>query len=503
MPGLNASLYLGLSGIQTQQSALNVVGHNIANVNTPGYTRQRADLSANQSLLEGQVYFGTGVSLNSVQGIRDRFLDLQIYRESARQAGASERYSGVNALSGVLGDTGSTGLAAQVQAFFQGFQELSARPEDGALRTNLIGRARSMISAFQSRYQLLNDQRNNADQSVGSLVTEVNTLSTQIAQLNQRITTQSTTAEDNDARDQRRALVDKLSKLVGIHVFEGSAGEYQITLDSGAAVLVSGNSSYALQATTDPTLDNHFRVDSIMGGTTVNVTASIQEGQLGAKLDLRDNTLPGFQRQLDELAAGVASQVNVLHRAGYAANGITTGNDFFQSGVANYPTPPPPLAAGQVAGLPTSISALNNYKGMVTALTVNSALVATPSLIAASGTLGAQGDNGIALQIAALQNASGSVDTNGDGLGDTGPYSAFVGTLVTDLGTKAQTYDAQNTTQQNLVAALQTQRDRISGVDLDEEATNMMSLQRGYQASARFISVINQLTDQLVNQFGR
>ena len=84
MPGLNASLYLGLSGLQAQQSALSVVGQNIANVNTPGYTRQRADLSSNLSLTEGQLYFGTGVSLTSVQGIRDRFLDLQIYRETAK-----------------------------------------------------------------------------------------------------------------------------------------------------------------------------------------------------------------------------------------------------------------------------------------------------------------------------------------------------------------------------------------------------------------------------------
>ena len=492
MPGLNASLYLGLTGLQTQQSALNVVGHNIANVNTPGYTRQRADLSANQSLPEGQVFFGTGVTLDAVQGIRDRFLDLQIYRETARQAGASERYSGVNAVASTLGDSGSTGIAAQVQAFFQGFQELSARPEDGALRTNLVGKAQGMISALQTRYQLLEDQRDNADRSVSSLVTEVNTLTGQIAQLNQRITTEATRSEDNDARDQRKALTDKLSTLVGIHVFEGSQGEYQITLDAGTAVLVSGNNAYALKTTSDPTLDNHLRVDSIMGGSVVNVTSAIQEGQLGAKLDLRDNILPGFQRQLDELAAGVAGRVNLLHRAGFAADGATTGNDFFQTGVAN-----------GANGLPVSVTAATNYKGMVSALAVNAGIVTNPSLIAAAGVAGAQGDNGTARQIASLQSASGSVDTNGDGVGDTGPYSAFIASLVTDVGTKTQTYDAQNTTQQNLVAALQSQRDRISGVDLDEEATSMMALQRGYQASARFISVINQLTDQLVNQFGR
>ena len=98
MPGLNAGLYVGLSGIQAQQSALNVVGNNIANVNTPNYSRQQADLTANQALASGGVYFGTGVSLTAVQGIRDQFLDLQLYHQTALQSGAQGRYSALNAI---------------------------------------------------------------------------------------------------------------------------------------------------------------------------------------------------------------------------------------------------------------------------------------------------------------------------------------------------------------------------------------------------------------------
>lgn len=491
MPGLNAGLYIGLTGLQAQQAALNVVGHNIANVNTPGYTRQRADLTANQSLVEGQVYFGTGVSLTTVQGIRDRFLDLQIYRETARQTGATERYSGVDAVAPSLGDSGSTGTAAQVQAFFQGFQELSARPEDGALRTNLIGKAQTMISGLQTRYRLLGDQRNNSDQAVASLVGEVNTLTEQIARINERVISEANQGADNDSRDQRKTLTDRLAGLVGINVFEGSKGEYQITLDSGVAVLVSGNSAYKLQTTAGgAAFDNHLKVESVMGGAVVDVTAGIQDGQLGAKLDLRDNILRGFQRQLDELAAGVAGKVNQLHYSGFGADGAATSNYFFSGVVANN-------------GLPAGISGATSYKGMVNALSVNGAIAGNPSLIAAASVAGTRGDNANARAMANLQSAGATVDTDGDGIGDSGPYSNFIGSLVNDVGTKAQAYQAQSDTQQNLVAALQTQRDRISGVDLDEEAAAMMTLQRGYQASARFLSVINQLTDQLVNQFGR
>ncbi len=504
MPGLNASLYLGLSGLQAQQAALNVVGHNIANVNTPGYTRQRADLSAGQSQVEGQIYFGTGVTLSSVQGIRDRFLDLQIYRETAKQTGADERYSAVNAIASTLGDTGSTGIAAQIQAFFQGFQDLSTKPEDAALRTSLLGKAQAMVTGLQTKYQLLEDQRGNADQSIGALVAEVNTLTGQIARLNQRISTEVTPGADNDARDQRTSLTDKLAGLVGINVVENPNGEYQITLDSGTAVLVTGSSSLDLE--TKRGGDGYLQLVSDMNGAKVDVTSAIKDGTLGAKLDLRGNILVGFQAQLDQIAAGLAKAVNLTQRAGIAQNGLA-GQDFFQNAsklnvdsLTGLPT---------ADGLPNSISTAtaslsgagwtDRYKGMVNLLSVNAALVKDPSLIAAAGAGGAKGDNANALLIADFQNNSMAVEMGGTFTG----FTSAVAALVTDLGSQAQNYKAQSTAQQNLVSALQAQRDSVSGVNLDEEASSMMTLQRGYQASARFISVINQLTDQLVNQFGK
>ncbi|NTW85505.1 MAG: flagellar hook-associated protein FlgK [Holophagaceae bacterium] len=500
MPGLNASLYLGLSGLQAQQAALNVVGHNIANVNTPGYTRQRAGLSAGQSQVEGQIYFGTGVTLSSVQGIRDRFLDLQIYRETAKQTGADERYAAVNAIASALGDTGSTGIAAQIQAFFQGFQDLSTQPESAALRTSLLGKAQAMVTGLQTKYQLLEDQRGNADQSIGALVAEVNTLTGQIARLNQRISTEATPGADNDARDQRKTLTDKLAGLVGINVAESSDGEYQITLDSGSAVLVTGISSLDLVAKRSGT-GGTLQLASDMNGTLVEVTSDIKEGALGAKLDLRDNILVGFQAQLDQIAAGLAGQVNLAHQTGLAADGSLSGQGFFLNA----------STANDVSnGLPVTLSAApatlqsgpgwsTRYKGMVNLLTVNAALVRNPSLIAAASAGGAKGDNTNALRMAAFQDDPSAVDTGSSTTG----FTSAVAALVTDLGSQTQNYKAQSTAQQNLVSALQSQRDSISGVNLDEEASNMMTLQRGYQASARFISVINQLTDQLVNQFGR
>jgi flagellar hook-associated protein 1 FlgK len=206
------------------------------------------------------------------------------------------------------------------------------------------------------------------------------------------------------------------------------------------------------------------------------------------------------------LAAGIVQGVNQLHRAGYAADGITN---------AASASPHPPLAfnnyffVGDPAnannpGLPAGVDYTGNYKGMVSSLALDPNIVLDSSLIAAAGVAGAKGDNANALAMAALQTATGTVDLDGNGVGDSGAsYSNVVGNLVSDVGNKVQLYATQTTAQQNLLTALQNQRDAISGVNLDEEASAMMTLQRGYQASARFISVINQLTDQLVNQFGR
>ncbi|HJV22221.1 MAG TPA: flagellar hook-associated protein FlgK [Holophagaceae bacterium] len=501
MPGLTSSIYVGLSGLQAHQGALNVIGHNIANVNTPGYARQRVELGTQDTQYFGGFGYGPGVSISAIAGIRDRFLELQTYTEQAKQSGAQGRYEGVQSISAPLADEGSTGLGAQLQKFLQGFQDLAARPEDLSLRQNQVGLAQNFITTLQARYRQLDDARTRADNSVGSAVEQINALTTQIAALNGRIAGEPTPGTDSDARDQRKVLTDKLSNLVGIHVFEGTHGEYEISLDSGAATLVNDNAHYDLSVTRDPANNNFYRVDANMAGTVVDVTRRIGEGELGANLDLRDNILSGYQQQLDELAAGVASAVNVGlpgppatpgHRAGFALNGVTTGNDFFQAGAAN-----------GANGLPVGITAAGNYKGMVFALSVNAAISANPNLIAAAGAAGAPGDNTVAQALGNLQSAGNSVDTNGDGVGDSGPYSQFIGQLVNKVGTQGQGYQVTSDSQLNLVTALQNQRDRVSGVDLDEEATQMLNFQRGYQASARFISVINQLSDQLINDFGR
>jgi flagellar hook-associated protein 1 FlgK len=178
------------------------------------------------------------------------------------------------------------------------------------------------------------------------------------------------------------------------------------------------------------------------------------------------------------------------------ANGAA-GLDLFKGTLAN-----------GADGLPVGVTAAGGYKGMVNAMGVNSAILANPKLVAASGAapvagIPVTGDNANAKAMAKLQTATATVDTDGDGLGDSGPFSTVVASLANRVGTQAQEFKTTATNQENLTGALQTQRDRLSAVDLDEEAARLITFQRGYQASARFINVISQLTDQLVNGLGK
>lgn len=208
MPGLTSSLNIGLTGLQSSQNALNVIGHNIANVNTPGYTREQAALSTMPSLQYGSLLYGTGSTVTSIQSIRNRFLGMQITQATSKQQGASDRHSGIEAVSSLFTDGTSSTLSTQLQALFQGFQDLSARPEDSSARTNVVQKAQTFVSTLQDTYTQITGQQQSADQNVSSLINQVNTYTQEIAQLNDRIAAEPTPGSDNDARDQRQALVD-------------------------------------------------------------------------------------------------------------------------------------------------------------------------------------------------------------------------------------------------------------------------------------------------------
>jgi len=492
-----AGLDIGLSGLQAAQNAINVTGQNITNINTPGYARQRVNLETGYYVQIDKLQFGLGVNVKQVQAIRDRFLEMQLTQTITRQFGTKARYEGVENVASLFVENGESGLNVELQRFFQAFEELAARPENDAVRTNVVTRAQTMIAGLQSRYNMIEDKRTQANRSVASIVNEVNTITTQIAKLNQQIAVEHPKGSDNNARDQRQALVDKLAELVGIQTHEDTNSRLTITVENGMP-LVSGNAAMTMYADTPDPITGQYIVQIEIGnsGQKENVTQNIKNGTLGGLIDLRDNILPGYMEKLDQLAAGVVLQVNQIHRLGVGIDGVTTNLDFFVAIGGNDPS-----------GLPTGVNNTNHYKGMVSRMGINSQIIDDPKLIASGDPTNPDtagpGNNEIALRLLALQNADNTVDSNNDGIPDSGPFSIFISSVANKIGNEALSYKATSNTDENIRAALEVQRDRLSAVDFDEEATNLIVFQRSYQACSRFISVINQLTDQLVNNFGR
>jgi len=504
MANLTSSLSIGLSGLQASQEAMSVIGHNIANVDTPDFSQQAAVQTSNPAQNFGNVQFGTGVTVTSVQALRDQFLNLQLTQSLSAQSAASTLYNGVQAVSSAFTDDGTTGLNTQISNFFSSVSTLAGNPTSAALSENVVGAAQSMISEFQSAYQTVSGAITDANEQIGSLVPQINTLTSQIAALNTQISQQVDPNNDNDAIDQRQELTDQLGKLVGIQVSTNTDNTYQITLDTGAAAQVSGGSSNQMSAAPSAALGNNLAVSVATGSVSTDVTDNINGGELGANMTLRDNVLPAYQTQLDQIAGSLVNQVNQVNMAGYGtdANGDSvTGTPFFTgSGIDS--SNPPDANFGQVncANNALAASAANppDYTGIINSIEVNPLIVATPTLIASATAANTAGDNSNALKMANLQTAMGTVDTNDDGVGDSGPFSTVVSSLINDVGTQTQHYDSLSTNQQNLTAALQTQQSSVSGVDLDQEAAQLLQFQQAYQASAQFISTISQLTQGLM-----
>lgn len=501
MANLTTSLGIGLSGLQAAQQSMSVIGHNIANINTPGYSQQSTVQTTNPSQEFGNLQFGTGVNVTSVQALRDQFLNLQLTQSICSQSGAETRSNALQAVSSVFTDDGTTGLNSQIQDFFASFQTLSANPTDASLQQNVVGKAQSLLTELQSASSTLTSETDTINQQIGSTVPEINTLTSQIAVLNGQISQQINPSNANDAIDQRQQLTDQLAKLVGIQVSTDSHNNYQITLDSGAATLVGGQTAYQMTTAMDSTNNNYLKVFVQSGGTSTDVTDKITGGTLGANMDLRDSVLPGYATKLDQIAGSLANQVNKVNMNGYGTDAAATTKTPFFTGGGIDTSNPPDANFGYVNladnTLPASAANPPNYKGIVNSLIVNPVIVATPSKIATSGT-GVSGNNDNALKLADLQKGTATVDTDGDGTPDSGPFSTVVTGLINKVGTDAQKFNTVATNQENLTTALQTQKTSVSGVDMDTAAAQLLAFQQGYQAAAHFISTISQLTTQLM-----
>lgn len=374
MSSLFGTMSVALQSLLAQQGAMGVTANNIANANTPGYSREIPIFEENPPVLSGNTMVGTGVTMSSVQSVRDNILNLRIQQETSQQSSLNSYVSSMNQVQALFNETQGTGLQADLSNFFNSFQALAPTPTSSPLREATLTAGQDLAGAISQSSQNLATIQQGLDQSVVQTVQQVNQLSAQVAGLNQQIQSVSNLGESpGSLEDQRDEDLANLSNLIDTSVVYAENGTVTVTTANGAA-LVEGNQSNALTTQLNSSTGMH---DVLAQGT--DITSSIAGGELQGLINARDSGIPSAQSSLDNLAAGLTSAVNQQQNAGYDLNGAS-GADFF--------TPFTPSTPGSNAGAAANMSV---------ALT-------DPSQIAASSDSTA-GDNANATALANLQNA--------------------------------------------------------------------------------------------------
>jgi flagellar hook-associated protein 1 len=452
MSGLSGTLSIALSALQAAQSSLAVTTNNVANANTPGYTRQRAVLTESPPVLMAPLTFGTGVTLEDIQSLRDPILQVRIQQETQQQGQLGAFVGAMQQAQVMFNSSSGDDIGSQLSNFFSSISQLSSDPSNLALRQGVLTASTTLANAFHTTAANLNQQRSSLDQSVVQTVQQVNTLTTQLATLNGQINGMQKLGEDvNTLVDQRDQAISQLSELIDVSTVQSDNG---LTLTTSAGVpLVVGGQSYALSTQQDSSGVQHI----FSLGT--DVTDKLTSGKIAGLLEARDQKIPTLLSNLDTLAAGLASGMNTAQGQGTDLSGAKGGNFFVVP--------------------PTSSVTACNFAVQIT----------DPSLIAASSD-GTTGSNG---NVANLLGVHDQLLAGGLTL------SGFYSNMVFSVGNDVSSASAEQTASQLMLNQLQDQRGSISGVSLDEEASNMLKFQQAYEAAARVVTTVNDMMTTAVN----
>jgi flagellar hook-associated protein 1 FlgK len=466
MPGFSVALNSTANALSAIQQALDAVQNNTVNASTPGYASQNVTFSA-QAFDPGHGLTG-GVEV-SLSSSRNQYLEQSVRTETSTLGLFEQQSPLLTSLQNAFDTSGNAGIPGALSSFADSFSTLSASPNDPSAQANAIQAAATVAQAFNQTAAQIQQVADQATGQASMAVTQINALVRHIAAVNAAI--QNGSQKDAGAAADLNNSLDSLSELVNISVTNNADGSASVLLD-GQTPLVLGSQAYALtilphagsSAAAYPGGDAGLQLLSQDG---TDVTAQATQGKLGAALQVRNQTVPyylGSQSQqgvLNTLAYSFASRVNAIVTAGQLAAGSTVAPVFDVS----------------------------NDTSAASTLAVTSI---TPSeLVASDGTAG----NGVATELADITNPTNPLDLMSGGQS----FTAYYGTFSGKAGLDASESATNLTTQQDLTTQAQNQRTQASGVSLNAQAAQLLSLQQAYQATARIVTVLESLSQTVVN----
>ena len=490
MPGFSG-IQIALQSILTHQAAIDIVNHNVANSSTVGYHRQEAVLIAgpsygapgisSSSTMGGMI--GTGVVMTQIRRYNVDFMDTRYRSEQAIYKQWSTESDYMAQVEDSLQETGASGMSTKLDTFWNAWKDVATTPEDSSLRATLLEDGKDLVRAFTGRVENLTQIQKETNLQVQQRVDEINTLAMQIAGLNNEIGRyNSPSTQPNNYLDQQALYLDRLAEISGARITMEDNGQAMVSI--GGHALVQGISTFKLETTTNPA-NNQFLDVNWEDGQSLNVSS----GELSGLKDLRDNVIDNEIEKLNTLAASIFTNINAMHSAGYGLNDTVAWN--------------PPTTPGRnffVVGDPSQFAA---------SISVNSALEDLDNIAAAQDP-GLQGDGRMAEAIFHFQVDTSTgiykYDPTTGTVVDTGKNESmnnYNSNRVTDTSLTIRRINTLATQHENLVDVMKTQRESTTGVNLDEEAANLVKYQRSYNASIRMMTAVDEMLDRVINNMGR
>ena len=560
MGTLFSTFDIARSGLQSAQVQLDVAAHNIANVNTDGFSRQRALLGTHAPMERSYGFVGRGVKVEDIERIRDAFLDA-VYRQEAPGFGMAEmRAAYLTRVEDLFQEPGENGFGTRLNFFFDALNDFVNNVEEQPVRMSVIAEAESLAQTLNQVAQNIYALRTNANEEVRNFVPEINSLSERIADLNMSITdAELSGAQANDLRDRRDVLLDQLAEIVNITFRERTNGQVDVFISGGS--LVNGGTFRELVAVRDPTLDPE-RLDLVeVRFADTDQTLEARDGALYGALVARDVDLPGIADRMDQIAAAIIEAINRIQSSG---NGIENlSGTLTSSNAVDDPTAtldsaglPFDVAPGtfdvvvyDAAGVPATttitidatttlqslaadLDAIADFNATVTTdnrlefgttapatftfandtsnalaalganglftghsartIGVNQDIIDHPQWLSSAYSLDVldTGDNLAAIDMANVRNAAILE-------GGTSTVNEFYETTVVRVGVEARANADTLDVQRAFMDDFQRRRAEVSGVAINEEVTNLIQLQRAFEASARVINVVDRMLDAL------
>jgi flagellar hook-associated protein 1 FlgK len=471
-----SGLSTAMSSLIAQRQAMEVAGQNIANANTAGYTRQRVDLqsvnaSSVPSLFSTPLGPGNGVASAGIARLGDDFLDARLRTQTSQASSTAADATTLSRLESVVTEPSDTGLASGLQQLWTAFEDVANAPDSGATRTALIGKASALVNQVAETYSAYQGQWDQARTEATSLVSQVNSAATSIADLNNQIRGVLVSGGSaNELIDKRGLLITKLSGIVGassrampdgtVNVMVG--GNPLVSGDRAQAIQVDGSFSMSPAIQEPPSATDVIRLSwsstgtplALDGGSLAGTISSLQPASSGGPI-------ADAISKLNDLATNIATAVNAIHSGGQtlAAPPNDTGVNFFS------------LAAGVPAAVGLKVA------------------ISDPNMVAAGKAVNGALDGSIADQISQLREGATSPDAG---------WRNF----VVDLGVKSEAATRRADVSETSRASAENLQSSNASVDVDEEMTNMLTFQRAYEGSARVLTAIDQMLDTLINRTG-